>query len=162
MNNRKQQVPFLAIFAVFFLLAATGCTQPRLGKGTSTESFSEFKGVRWGSSLEDAKDLIVVESKGNYTYAKRKDGDFTFGSAAIAKMIYLFEDDKFKQVIIDFEGPENFEFIKTELFRRHGKPVHSDPRMSTYIWRIQNANLSAMLRYYRSGNGTMNYTYFPK
>ena len=67
----------------------------------------------------------------------------------------------FSSAEIRYEGLDNFGLIKQELVRRYGLPEHGDPTVNAYIWSMKKQRLAITLRYYRTGNGTVLYNYFP-
>jgi hypothetical protein len=92
-----------------------------------------FRDIKWGTEISTLKDMEEVEqdkSSGRDLVWYRKKGDtLAIGEAKLENIFYSFWMGAFESVWIDFEGEENFEALKKELFERFGKARESEGSM---------------------------------
>jgi hypothetical protein len=116
----------LTIVFTVFLISCFASTQP-------TKPRSEpdgFRGIKWGTEISTLKDMEKVEqnksSKSDLVWYTRKGDTLAIGKAKAKNIFYSFWMGSFESVWIDFEGDENFESFKKELFERFGEVFESD------------------------------------
>jgi hypothetical protein len=92
-----------------------------------------FRDIKWGTEISVLKDMEEVEqdiSSGRGIVWYRRKGDIlAIGGAKLKKIYYSFWKGEFESVWIDFEGEENFEAVKRELFERFGKGLEPGASM---------------------------------
>ncbi len=80
--------------------------------------------------LEDMEAVEQDKSPGRELAWYRRKGDtLAIGKAKLKNIFYSFWKGKFDSVWIDFEGEENLEGVKRELFERFGKPPEPESKM---------------------------------
>jgi hypothetical protein len=124
-----KKVKILAIlFSVFFVgcFASTRSSELRA-------DLDGFRDIRWGTEISTLKDMEKVEpdrsSNTDLVWYIRKGDPLTIGKAKLENIFYSFWMGSFEGVWIGFEGDENFETLKKELFERFGKVLESEELM---------------------------------
>ena len=112
------------ILSILFTLVLIGCS----GSVQSLKSHPDpdgFKNIRWGTDISTITDMEKVKldnpSNKNVVWYARKGEILTLGKAEIESIFYSFWMGSFEGVWIDFEGGENLEALKKELFKAYGK-----------------------------------------
>jgi hypothetical protein len=89
-----------------------------------------FRDIKWGTEISTLKDMEKVESdrasRPDLVWYTRKGDLLTIGRAKLESIYYSFWMGAFEGVWIGFEGDENFEALKKELFERFGKVLESE------------------------------------
>jgi hypothetical protein len=84
-----------------------------------------FRDIKWGTEISTLKDMEKVQqdksSIKDLVWYRRKGDSLAIGGAKLENIFYSFWMGEFESVWIDFEGEENFEALKKELFERFGK-----------------------------------------
>ena len=130
-----KKVKILAILFTIFLIgcfASARSSKPRLDP-------DGFRGIKWGTEISTLKDLENVKqdksSDSDLVWYRRKGDTLTIGEAKLANIFYSFWMGNFESVWIDFEGEQNFDVLKKELFEQFGKPLVSEGSMRKMgIW----------------------------
>ncbi len=117
------------ILVILFSIFLTGCiASPRPSKPSSDPD--GFRGVKWETSISTLKDMEKFEqdksASSDLVLYKRKGDPLKIGNAKLKNIFYLFWMENFYSVWIDFEGDENYEILKKELFQRLGEAPGSD------------------------------------
>jgi len=87
----------------------------------STNSPTSFRGLAWGTPLDDIPDLVPVQGAGfKDTYFKRNE-KLTFGDADILSVAYYFHKGSLYRVGVAFAGQANHFLLKEGLMRRYGQ-----------------------------------------
>ncbi len=81
---------------------------------------TEFRGIKFGESLESLKEMIPVPGKGYKNTYYRKDEKLNFGQADIVSVAYYFHDDRLFRVGMAFSGEANYFLIKEKLIKDYG------------------------------------------
>ncbi len=89
-----------------------------------------FRGMKWGTEITSLRDMEKIEQEGSsFTdlvwYIKKGD-PLTLGQAKLGNISYAFWEGSFESVWIDFEGDENLELLKKELFEQFGEVLESE------------------------------------
>ena len=120
-----EKVKILAIvFSVFLIgcFASTRSSKPRSDP-------DGFRDIKWGTDISTLKDMEKVESdrssNTDLVWYTRRGDLLAIGKAGLANIFYSFWMGNFEGVWIGFEGDENFETLKKELFERFGKVLES-------------------------------------
>ena len=124
-----KKVKILAILFTIFLIgcfASTRSSKPRSDP-------DGFRGIKWGTEISTLKDLEKVEqdksTDSDLVWYRRKGDTLAIGEAKLENIFYSFWMGNFESVWIDFEGKENFEALKKELFEQFGKTLESEGSM---------------------------------
>jgi hypothetical protein len=120
------------ILAIVFSIFLIGCfASTRSSKSPSDPD--GFRGIKWGTEITTLKDMEKVKedksSDGDLVWYTRKGDTLAIGKAKLENISYSFWVGNFESVWIDFEGDENFETLKKELFERFGKVLESGELM---------------------------------
>jgi hypothetical protein len=120
------------ILAILFTIFLIGC----FASARSSKPRSEpdgFRGIKWGTEISTLKDLEKVKqdksSNSDLVWYTRKGDSLAIGGAKLENIFYSFWMGNFESVWVDFEGEENFEVLKKELFEQFGKPLKSEGMM---------------------------------
>ncbi len=124
------------ILAILFTIFLVGCFAPPRPSMPRSDP-DGFRDIKWGIEISTLKDMEEVEqnksSGRDLVWYRRKGDTLAIGEAKLENIFYSFWMGEFESVWIDFEGEENFEALKKELFERFGKafePKGSMDKMS--------------------------------
>lgn len=95
---------------------------------------TSFRGMAWGTPLEDLPDLLAVQEPGYTNTYFRPDERTTFGKAEILSVAYYFRKDKLYRVGVAFEGRANHFLIKDRLLSMYGRGRGVGTRYG-WMWR---------------------------
>jgi len=117
------------ILAIVFSIFLIGCfVSTRSSKSPSEPD--GFRSIKWGTEITTLKDMEKAEqdksSKSDLVWCTRKGDTLAIGKAKLENISYSFWMGNFESVWIDFEGDENFETLKKELFERFGNVLESE------------------------------------
>lgn len=87
----------------------------------SVEAPSSFRGLSWGTSIDDVDGLLPVQKAGYKNTYFRTDEKLTFGQADILSVAYYFKKDKLYRVGVAFAGRANHFLLKEQLLRMYGQ-----------------------------------------
>ncbi|MBP1698617.1 MAG: hypothetical protein H6Q41_3805 [Deltaproteobacteria bacterium] len=121
-----KKVKILAILVSIFLAGCfASARSPKL-----RADLDGFKDIKWGTEISTLKDMEKVESdrssNTDLVWYTRKGDLLAIGKAKLENIFYSFWMGTFEGVWIGFEGDENFETLKKELFERFGKVLESE------------------------------------
>lgn len=108
---------FICAILVVLSLAATALA----GDFVPVPPPSSFRGLAWGTPLEDAPDLLAVQDAGFKNTYFRQNESTKFGDAEIVSVAYYFRKDRFYRVGVAFNGRVNHFLIKERLLRMYGR-----------------------------------------
>jgi len=127
------------VLAIVFSIFLIGC----FASTRSSKSPSEpdgFRSIKWGAEITTLKDMEKADqdksSKSDLVWYTRKGDTLAIGKAKLENISYSFWMGNFESVWIDFEGDENFETLKKELFERFGKVLESEELMKKMDKRV--------------------------
>ena len=131
------------ILAIVFSLLWVSCSAlPR----SSKPSFGlvGFRDIKWGTEISALTGMVKVEegksSDSNFVWYTRNGDTSAIGKARLKNIIYGFWMGNFGSVWVDFEGDDNFETLKKELFERFGN-VRESAR-DFYAWEGKDTEMS--------------------
>ena len=135
-----RKVKVLTIAFSVFLIACAGSTK----HAKSRSEPDGFRGIRWGTEISALGDMEKVEqeesSNNDLVWYKRKGDKLAIGKASLKGIFYGFWMGNFESVWIDFEGDDNFESLKKELFEQFGKVRESVKEF--YAWGGKDTEMS--------------------
>jgi len=104
------------------VLALTACAGLAVaGDYVMVNHPTSFRGLEWGTPLQDIPDLLAVKgSQFKNTYFK-KDERLSFGDAEIQSVAYFFKKDRLYRVGVAFSGRANHFLIKERLLSMYGR-----------------------------------------
>ncbi len=92
-----------------------------------------FGGIKWGTEISALNDMEKSQedqsSNPDVVWYTRKRNTFVMGQAKLKDIFYSFWMGKFDSAWIDFEGQENFQALKEELFKRFGEVLGAEKPM---------------------------------
>ena len=114
----------IKILTIVFGIILIGCFGPPRPPMPRADP-EGFKDIKWGTEISTLKDMEEVEqdksSGRGIVWYRRKGDTLAIGEAKLKDIFYSFWKGEFESVSIDFEGEENLEALKKELFERFGK-----------------------------------------
>jgi hypothetical protein len=121
------------ILIILFGIFLIGCFPSARHSKPLRPDPDSFRGIRWGTEISMLSDMQKVEenqsSNPDSVWYTREGDTLAMGQAKLKDIFYSFWKGKFDSVWIDFEGEENFEALKKELFERFGEVFGSDEPM---------------------------------
>jgi len=127
----------LAIVFNIFLIGCFASTRP----SKSPSEPDGFRSIKWGTEITTLKEMEKAEqdksSKSDLVWYTRKGDTLAIGKAKLENISYSFWMGNFESVWIDFEGDENFETLKKELFERFGSVLESEELMKKMDKRVE-------------------------
>jgi len=124
-----KKVKILVILFIIFLLGCFASTR----SSKLRADLDGFRDIKWGTEISALKDMEKVEpdrsSHPDLVWYTRKGDLLAIGRAELRNIFYSFWMGTFEGVWIGFEGDENFERLKKELFERFGKVLESEELM---------------------------------
>lgn len=116
---------------------------------------TSFRGMSWGTPLEELPELMAVKGERFKDTYFRPDERKTFGKADILSVAYYFRDDRLYRVGVAFEGRANHFLIKERLLRMYGRGRGVGTRYG-WMW----PDFSVVIDYDdEKGRGGLYYTY---
>ena len=119
--NRIQRIKILTIVFGIILIGCFAPPRPSMPRPDP----EGFRDIKWGTEISTLKEMEKVEqgksSGRDLVWYRRKGDTLAIGEAKLENIFYSFWIGNFESVWIDFEGEENFEALKKELFERFGK-----------------------------------------
>jgi len=114
-----------------------------------------FRGIKWGTNINELSDMYFVESQDKFKIYKRKNDKMKIASAEIDNISYFFYKKRFFTIFIQFKGLSNFQHLKSTLFQLYGPPNYVDS-----VW--HGTSVGVILEYYETlKKGAITYTYTP-
>jgi len=122
----------IKILAIVFSIFLIGCFASTRSSKLRAD-LDGFRDIKWGTEISALKDMEKVEAdksaNTDLVWYTRKGDLLTIGKAEVRNIFYSFWMGTFEGVWIGFEGDENFETLKQELFDRFGKVLESEELM---------------------------------
>ena len=94
----------------------------------------DFRGIKWGASINEIPDMVLVEDAGDLKFYERKNENRKIGSAIVDTVSYGFYKNRFFWVQVLFNGGLNFPGLKQNLTQLHGKGTRLNQREEEYFW----------------------------
>jgi hypothetical protein len=118
----------LKIIGIVFSLFLISCSAPVRPSNPYPEQ-TGFRGIMWGTEVSSLADMEKVEeeksSGSDLVWYTKKEDPLTIGKAKLKGIFYGFWMGTLESVWVDFEGDENLEALKNELFAQFGKVPES-------------------------------------
>jgi len=93
-----------------------------------------FRGITWGADIKDVPDMVLKTDAENRKYYVRKDDKLKIGSAELDSLYYVFTNEKFSSVLIEFRSLSNAKALKEALFEQHGPGYRTKTVTEIYVW----------------------------
>lgn len=81
-----------------------------------------FRGIAWGAEASSLKDMVLVETDGDFTDYDRKGDKKDLGGMPVAMVTYGFYKGQFYHAAIAYEGGTGFDAVQEHLVAKYGKP----------------------------------------
>lgn len=128
---------------IFVVSMIAGCAAMRSDINPS----SGFRDIAWGTPFESIPDLnIIPRGSARWKWAVHESGNQHIGKVCVKKIEYIFVDDAFAGVNVDFSGYENLGFLIKALEKDYGPPRIRNDKMKMLAWKLEGTTV--MLRYY--------------
>jgi len=147
----------LFLYSVVFFLLILSCSENNSNKDYPTN----FKGIDWGTQITELQDMVFVESKGQLKSYVRKKDDLRIGSTDIKTAFYLFSQDSFCGVLLEYKGLDNHKMIKNIYIEKYGKPELANEQEMKLEW-VWPAEVGVVVKYNKQlETGYLIYLYMP-
>lgn len=106
---------FLILLILLFAIPAFA------GDYAQSEAPKDFRGMAWGSTLEEHADLVAVPKAGFKNTYYRPSEDLHLGQAVIESVAYYFRNDRLFRVGVAFSGEDNYFLVRDKLIQTYGR-----------------------------------------
>jgi hypothetical protein len=139
----------LAIAALLLLSSAIAVADPP----------PTIRDLEWGSppSALGTK-AFKMSSNSSIELYRRRNEDLKVADAMLANVDYIYYNNRLMSVILNYDGWDNFNSLKTALEQQYG--ASQQPNQQQYLWNM--SDVSVTLSYKRAAKrGSVLYTYTP-
>jgi hypothetical protein len=92
-----------------------------------------FRGVAFGTSVKDFKNLEVYRDRGAVKVYRKTDEDLNIGTSSVTNITYIFVHDKFYAVSIHADGRNGANLLKV-FQAAFGSGAHPEGGPTQYFW----------------------------
>ena len=92
-----------------------------------------FRGVAFGTSVKEFKNLEVYRDRGAVKVYRKTDEDLNIGTSAVTNITYIFVHDKFYAVSIHADGRNGANLLKV-FQAAFGAGAHPEGGPTQYFW----------------------------
>ena len=121
----------------------------------------DFRGIPWGSFIEDLPDMAYLAGIGEMKSYKRENDPLVLGSAPLSSVSYIFYKGRFCAVHLGFQGLSRFEGIKRRLLETHGQPYRPSEEVERYFWQGEQVDIALRYSDEPSQKGSVIYWFKP-
>ena len=111
-----------------------------------------FSGIRWGTSIEELRQLEPVGTKGAVAYYINPNIIHKFADIEIPHVVYGFHNDRFFVAHAHIDTPEVFAQLKSQLQAEYGIPqvkyLSESGEPSVYRWKKDRLKLKLKVQKY--------------
>ncbi|BBO85836.1 hypothetical protein DSCO28_64020 [Desulfosarcina ovata subsp. sediminis] len=144
--TRLKAMRFSALIVLITFMVA-GCA----ATVSDISPVSGFRDIAWNTPLESIPNLTIIpRGNGRWKWATREPEKLKFGDVDVDNLEYIFVDDAFAGVNIQFSGYENLSRLIGQLESVFGPPTIKNKKMKMLAWKTEGTTI--MLRYYRIQN----------
>lgn len=120
-----------------------------------------FRGMKWGANIKELPDMIIYQDHGASKYYKKNNDEMKIGEADLKSIVYSFDENRFRAVLIEFSGRSNLSLIKKTLFQLYGNVClsYKNGGFESFIW--QGEFIIVSLNYGEEIQGHIFYNYKP-
>jgi hypothetical protein len=128
--------------------------------GANPREPDEFRGVRWGTPLDQLPGLHVLAEEGDYKFCENRYDKMAFEQVEVEKIVYGFYKNRFYNAMIYFRTSGKLAELKKALTRRHGDPIQPEQAENKYFW---NGHTVDILMTFDAGSdaGRISYSFKP-
>lgn len=132
---------------------------PDAAPGRIIKEPASFHGVKWGTKIEDIKDMQVIGEYEGMRYATVPGTVYRIGDVFINEVVYAFCKDGFGAVRLEFSGRDKLDAVKAIIAEKYTEPLRLDGDGESYVLPLGNVlirieydgkkNIGALGYYYR-------------
>jgi hypothetical protein len=152
MPSRIKARFFLVVFLYFSLFSPLWAFQGEP---------SEFRGIPWGTLIEELPDLTYVAGIGEVKSYKRDNDPMVLGSTRLSSVSYIFYKGRFCAVYLGFQGESSLQALKETLLQIHGEPLRPSEEMERYFWQGEQVDIALRYSEEPSPKGSVIYWFKP-
>jgi hypothetical protein len=119
----------LLALAVLLILAGSAFAQQYV----SAPPPSDFRGMQWGTHIDNLPELAPVQEPGFDDTYFRRDESLKMDGAELVSVAYYFKDKRLYRVGVAYEGGTNHFFLKEALMKRYGNGRQVGARQG-WVW----------------------------
>ena len=87
-----------------------------------------FRGIKWGTPVENLSHLELVEKAGDFEVYAKTDDNLNLGETGLDKIVYMFYKGRFAGLVIEYESAVKYRIIDRALVEFYGPgQVQADP-----------------------------------
>jgi hypothetical protein len=79
-----------------------------------------FRGIKWGTRVEDLEHLKLLEQTGDFEVYAKTDDNLNLGETDLEKIVYMFYKGRFAGLVIEYESAINYRIIDRALVEYYG------------------------------------------
>jgi hypothetical protein len=79
-----------------------------------------FRGIKWGTRVEDLEHLRLLEQAGDFEVYAKTDDNLSLGETGLDKIVYMFYKGMFSGLVIEYESAINYRIIDRALVEFYG------------------------------------------
>lgn len=121
----------------------------------------DFRGIKWGSLIQDVKGMKLVGEEGDLKLYEKENDPLIVMDSNVDRIIYGFFKDRFYSVIVYFHDLENFTKLKKRLVAQLGDPFQASQQGAERVF--WNGDLINLLLNFdnQAGSGRLAYFFKP-
>jgi ABC-type multidrug transport system permease subunit len=145
---------------IWILIAIVFCIMLPFYVGAFQREPADFRGIKWGSSINDLHGRVLVAEDGSYKFCTLKNDKMQIGNAQVERIVYGFYRDKLFNVMVYYNSLPNFLKLKEVYVQQYGDAGQPNSYLEKYFWNGDNVDL--FLSYDDiSGEGRISHIYKP-
>ena len=107
-----------------------------------TNEPTEFRGINWGTPIEDhQKELVPLSTRGDVAFYRRPTDQMSWGGAEIQKISYRYFKGRFSGSTLQLFGASHKKAITAKMFELFGTPEQPNKRVPQYFWTGEKAKV---------------------
>jgi hypothetical protein len=111
---------------------------PDAAPGKIIKEPASFHGLKWGTKLEDVKDMQVLGEYENMRYATVPGTVYRIGDVFINEVVYAFCKNGFGAVRLEFSGRDKLDAVKKIIAEKYTEPLRLDGEEERYALPLGN------------------------
>ena len=120
----------LFLYGCVFFLLILSCSENNSNKDYPTN----FRGIKWGTKITELQDMVFVESREQLKAYVMENDDLRIGSTDIKTVFYLFSEDFFCGILVEYQGLDNHKKIKNLYIEKYGNPKIVNEQKMRWEW----------------------------
>ncbi len=111
---------------------------PDAAPGRIIREPASFHGMKWGTKIEEVKDMKVVGEYEGIRYATVPGTVYRIGDVFINEVVYAFCKDGFGAVRLEFSGRDKLDAVKAIIAEKYTEPLRLDGDAENYALPLGN------------------------